>query len=197
MAGSRVPNHLFIRRLVIVPAFPLLHVRRREFPVLLRIVQPLQKSLLLLFLRNIQENFSYRDPVSRHIFLKRADIFIPVLPEMFSAKFLRNALLFQYFGMHPHHQHLFVVGPVEDSYLPPRRQAAIRPPQKIMRQFFARRLLERMDLHSLRIHAGHHVLDRAVLSRRVHPLKNQQQPPIALCVELVLHFPQQHNPLFR
>src|SRR5579859_2808016 len=54
-----------------------------------------------------------------------------------------------------------------------------------------------MDFHSLWIYAGHHVLDRAVLSRGIHGLKNQQQPPIALRIQLVLHLAQQHDSLFR
>jgi hypothetical protein len=36
-------------------------------------------------------------------------------------------------------------------------------------------MLEAEDLAALRIDAGHDVLDRAVLARRVHRLKNQQQ----------------------
>ena len=66
-----------------------------------------------------------------------------------------------------------------------------------MIQFFAGRRLKRMDVAALWIHAGHHVLDGAVLARRVHPLKDQQQRPAILSVELLLHLARQGTVLFR
>ena len=56
---------------------------------------------------------------------------------------------------------------------PPGRNRPVDPPEKIMRQFQRRRLLERSHLAALRIHAGHHVPDRSVLTARVHGLKHQ------------------------
>ena len=55
-----------------------------------------------------------------------------------------------------------------------------------MSEFFLGRRLEGKNLATLRIHTAHHVLDGAILARRVHRLKNQQQPPAILRVELVL-----------
>src|SRR6202171_6866239 len=46
--GRRVLHHLFVRLLVVVPEFTLLNIVHRKLPILLRILQPFQKSLLLL-----------------------------------------------------------------------------------------------------------------------------------------------------
>ena len=55
-----------------------------------------------------------------------------------------------------------------------------------MIEFAGTRLLERMDLAALRIDAVEHALDRAVLARGVHALKDQQQRPAILGVEFFL-----------
>jgi hypothetical protein len=44
-----------------------------------------------------------------------------------------------------------------------------------MFQLFAAWLLETEDLASLRVNARHHMADRAILARRIHALKNEQQ----------------------
>ena len=48
--------------------------------------------------------------------------------------------------------------------------------------------LEGKNLAALRIDSGHHVLDGAVFSGRIHGLKDQQQAPAVVGVELVLQF---------
>src|SRR5207245_6467001 len=50
--------------------------------------------------------------------------------------------------------------------------------------------LERYDAAALRVDAAHHVFDRAVLARRVHRLKDQQDAPAILRVQLVLQLAQ-------
>ena len=56
-----------------------------------------------------------------------------------------------------------------------------------MVELFRRRPLEGVDLAALGIDAGHDVLDRAVLARRVHGLEDEQHSPLDLGVEPVLH----------
>ena len=51
---------------------------------------------------------------------------------------------------------------------------ARRAPEKIMLQFGGARVFEAEHLAALRIDARHHMLDGAVLSRRIHRLKDQQ-----------------------
>ena len=55
-----------------------------------------------------------------------------------------------------------------------------------MVEFLGGRRLERRHLAALRIHARHHVLDRAVLAGGVHRLEDEQHGPAILRVEPVL-----------
>ena len=77
--------------------------------------------------------------------------------------------------MHPNHQHFFVIGAVEYADLPAFRKRARGAPKKIVFQLVGARLFETENLAALRIDAGHHVPDSAILAAGVHPLKNQQQ----------------------
>ena len=69
----------------------------------------------------------------------------------------------------------------------PRSGSALRgTPEKIVIQFRRTRVLEAEYLAALRIDAGHHVLDGAVLSGRVHGLKDQQHRIAVGCVVKLL-----------
>ena len=63
-------------------------------------------------------------------------------------------------------------------------------PEVIVVEFLGRRRLERVHLAALRIDAGHHVLDRAVLAGGVHGLEDEQHRPAILRVEHVLQLGQ-------
>ena len=76
--------------------------------------------------------------------------------------------------MHADDQHLLVVGSVENADLPACRQIARGAPEKIVFQFSGAGMFEAEHLAALRIDAGHHVPDGAVLSCRIHRLKDQQ-----------------------
>ena len=76
--------------------------------------------------------------------------------------------------MHPNDQHFLIIGPVEDADAAAFRQRAGGAPEKVVLQFRRTRMFEAEHLAALRIDAGHHVPDGAVLPGRVHGLKNQQ-----------------------
>ena len=57
---------------------------------------------------------------------------------------------------------------------------------RVHREILGGGRLEGVHLAPLRVHAGHHVADRAVFPRGVHCLKNQQQRPRSLGVKLSL-----------
>jgi len=59
-----------------------------------------------------------------------------------------------------------------------------------MIEFVGSRLLERMDVATLRIDALEDAVDRAVLARRVHALKDQEHRPAVLRVEFFLKIVQ-------
>jgi hypothetical protein len=56
-------------------------------------------------------------------------------------------------------------------------------PQKIVRQLFRRRCLERRHSASLRVHRAEDVSDRAVLAGGVHPLEADEERTRVLGVE--------------
>ena len=63
-----------------------------------------------------------------------------------------------------------------------------------MVQLLDRRRLEGIDLAPLRIDAGHDVLDRAVLARRVHRLEDEQRRVAVLGVQHVLQLGEALHP---
>ena len=88
--------------------------------------------------------------------------------------------------MHLDDEHFLVIGAVEDADVAAFGQVAGGAPEKIVRQFLRAGMLEAEHLAALRIDAGHDVLDRAVLARGVHRLKNQQQRITIVRVEQIL-----------
>jgi hypothetical protein len=58
----------------------------------------------------------------------------------------------QNFRMNPYNEDLLVIGPIEDPYSTPLRDASDRAPEIVMVQFFLRRRLEAVYLASLRIY---------------------------------------------
>ena len=60
------------------------------------------------------------------------------------------------------------------------------PPEIVVIQLLRRGRLEALDLAAGRIHAGHHVLDRAVFAGRVDALQDYQQGIGVLRIQLRL-----------
>src|ERR1051326_1128568 len=93
--------------------------------------------------------------------------------------------------MHAHDERLFVVAAIEDADAPALRQTLGATPEKVVVQLFRRRCFERRDFATLRIDAGHHMLDSAVFTGSIHRLKDNQHGPAILRVEFVLKLLQQ------
>ena len=68
----------------------------------------------------------------------------------------------------------------------PRRQRHRRPPKEIVIELELARCLEGGYVAALRIDAGHHMGNHAVLPRRVEPLQDDEDRPLVLGIELVL-----------
>jgi hypothetical protein len=96
--------------------------------------------------------------------------------------------------MHADHQDLLVVGPVEDADAAALGQVFDASPEIIMVELLGRRLLERHHLATLRVDAGHHMLDGAILARRVHGLEDEEHGPAVLRVEPVLQCGERLHP---
>ena len=99
--------------------------------------------------------------------------------------------------MHANDQHFLVIGSVEDADPPAFRQIARGAPQKIMLQFRGAGMFEAEHLATLRVDAGHHMLDGAVFSRRIHRLKDQQDGMAVGCVEKLLLRTELRNVFFQ
>jgi hypothetical protein len=96
--------------------------------------------------------------------------------------------------MHPNHDHVLIVGAVEDADNSRRWQSPLHPPQEMMLALLAGRLLERVILHAHGIHEPEDMLDRGSLASGVHALEDEQQAAPAtgmpLGVELLLQVRQ-------
>ena len=78
---------------------------------------------------------------------------------------------------------VLVVRAVEDPDVAARGSALMDAPEEVVRGLGRRRHLERLHVAALRIEAGEHAPDRAVLARRVEALQHEQHRAGALGVE--------------
>src|SRR5690606_9277245 len=151
---------------------------RGELPVLLRTVYAIIETFALLLLRHVQEELQDRRAVARQVTLEGVDVLVAVLPELLAVRVCTGHILsMDQLGMHPGYQHFLVVRTIEYPDPSTLGQVHHAPPEEVVIQLLRSRMLEREHLRALRIHATHHVLDRAVLSRGVHRLEDEQHRP--------------------
>ena len=185
-----VPDDVLIHRHVPRPQRALGDVAHRKFPVLRRLIQSLEKAFALFLLRDVEKEFQDHRAVAREVALERGNVLEPLLPDVLGDQLRGDLLVGKNFRMHPRHQAFFIIGAVEDADAATLRQRNRAAPQEIMIEFVGGRLLERMDVATLRIDALEYALDRAVLTRRVHALKDQEHRPAVLRVEFFLKIVQ-------
>src|ERR1035438_2663807 len=81
-----------------------------ELPVLVRLLDAREKSLALLFFRQMQEEFDDARVIAVKVALQVDDRTIAVVPNRFAViSFARQALAAQNLGMHAQDQHFLVV----------------------------------------------------------------------------------------
>src|ERR1700752_3412907 len=88
--------------------------------------------------------------------------------------------------MHPDAERFLLIAAIEDPDVPAVGQALHAAPEVIVVEILGGRRFEGMDLAALRIDAGHHMLDGAILAGGIQGLKDRQYRPFVLRVELVL-----------
>jgi hypothetical protein len=120
------------------------------------------------------------------IALEASDVSQPVVPEVGRDQLRGEFLLLKQGIMDTDYEDLLVVGAVEDADAATLGQVFDAPPEIIVVEFFSRWALERHHLAALRVDAGHHMLDSAILARRVHGLEDEEDRPAVLGVEPVL-----------
>jgi hypothetical protein len=87
MGACRAETGL-IRLHVLLPIFPLMHVRQTEFPVLVGFIDALEEPLSLLFLREVKEKLDDPGAVTVEVLFQVPDGAIPLSQMVFS---LRNS----------------------------------------------------------------------------------------------------------
>ena len=185
-----VADDVLIDRLVSRPQRALGDVPHRELPVFGRLLQPLQKALALFLFGDVEKEFQDHGAVARQIALHRGNVLEAFAPDIAGDQPSRNLLFGENVGMYPRDQAFLVIGTVEDSDPAPLRQRNLAAPEKIMVEFVRGRLLERGDRAALRIDVLEDALDRGVLARGIHPLKDHQQRPAVLGVKPFLKIVQ-------
>jgi hypothetical protein len=85
---------------------------------------------------------------------------------------------------------LLVVRPVEDADAAAGRQRPGGAPEVVVVELLGRRFPERPDVDALRVHAGHHVLDRGVLAGGVDRLEDDEHGVPARRPQQRLRVPQ-------
>ena len=99
--------------------------------------------------------------------------------------------------MNSHDQRFLVIGAVENADAPALGQADAGAPKEIVVQLGRGGGLEGKHLAALGVDAGHDVLDRTILARRVHRLENEQNGPSILRVESLLQRAEQFLAVFQ
>src|ERR1039458_5861534 len=101
---------------ILLPEFPLLDIRKAEFPVLCRLVNARQKALSLLLLREVEEELDYADSVAVEVLLQIHNRTIPVVPDLLVVmRRVRNRFAAENLGMHTDDQYLLVIGDRKDA----------------------------------------------------------------------------------
>src|SRR5215510_15781474 len=193
MIGRRISDRVLISCHVVVPVLALLDVTGRKLPVFFRLLDPFEKPFFLLLLRDVEKELANDNAITGKISLEVPDVLEALLPNVLRHQLRRQLLPLEKLSMHAHDERLLVVATVEDADATAFRQAPDATPHEIVIEILLRWSLEGKYLTPLRVDSGHHVLDRAVLPRGVHRLKDQQHRPAVLRVKHVLKVREDGN----
>src|SRR5262249_48471516 len=111
---------------------------------------------------------------------------VPAGPDVSLKGFRREPLSMEDLRMDTDNENLLIVRTVEDSDTSALRKTHGRSPEEIMVEILCARVFETEDLTSLRVHAGHDMLDRAVFPGGIHGLKYQQHGVPVVRIEQTL-----------
>ncbi len=154
-------------------------VGEAEFPVFVGRVDARTEPLRLFISRQVQKDFDDLGAVAVQVVLEVADRPVALLPEgLVVDQLIGQAVSVQHRGVDPGDEDVLVVGAVEDTDPAAFGQAAGGAPEEVVLEIVIGGLFEAEDLAALRVHAGHHMADRAVFAGDVHALKDQQQRPM-------------------
>ena len=173
MGQRAARDRILVRLGEVAPLVALLPVLDVDLPGRYRILFPLEETLLLLVLRDVEEVLEDDAAVLCEQRFEGVDRVVARLPDR---------LLHQL--VHPDDQDVLVMGPVEDGELPLPRRYPVDAPEEVMLSLLGRGHAEGHHLDASGIEPAHDMLDGAVLPRGIAPLQDEQD---AVC----LRAPQQ------
>ena len=129
-------RHCLKSRHIAFPELSLLNVGKAEFPILIRLIDPLKKALSLLVFRQVEIEFDDPRAIAVQMFFQTHNGAKSALPDgLLVERFTYNSLAAEDLGVHADDQHLLVIGSVKDADPPAFRQVSGGSPQKIVLQF--------------------------------------------------------------
>ena len=128
--------------------------------------------------------------VAHQMVFEGVDVVVAVAPELPIVLPCGQRLVIEPVLVDLHDQHVFVVRAVEDADAAALGQALHAAPQEGVIELLGARLLEAEDLTALRVDAGHHVADGAVLAGGIHRLEHDQHRVAVVGVEQLLRLRQ-------
>src|SRR5215813_712387 len=193
MLGRGISDGVLISSHVVVPILALFDVTGGKLPVFFRLLDPFEKPFFLLLLGDVEKELANDNAITSKISLEVPDVLEALLPNVLRHQLRRQLLPLEKLSMHPYDERLLVIATVEDTDAATFRQAPDATPHEIVIEILLRWSLEGKYLTTLRVDAGHNVLDRAVFPRGVHRLKDQQYRPAVLRVKHVLKLGKQRD----
>src|SRR5665213_580861 len=120
----------------------------------------------------MQKEFQDQRAVTRHVTLEGVNVLVAILPQRrIRVAAWRQVLALENRRMNPNDHEFLIVGAIENADPAAFGKDPRCTPEIVVRELGRGRDLEAMDVDTLRVYARHHVFDRAVLSRRIRPLK--------------------------
>jgi hypothetical protein len=160
---------------VSVPARPLFEIAEPELPALLRIVEPGLEALALFVAVDVEEELEDRRSFLAEQALEGVDLVVAARPDS-----LRGDV------MDPDDEDVLVVRSIEDGDLALAGRSLVHAPEEVVSRLDRCGHLERRDHATHRVERAHHVLDRAVLARRIDPLEDDENPLTSLGPDPIL-----------
>ena len=148
--------------------------------------EPLEETFALFVFRQVQEELENDRAIAGQVAFEGVDIGEAVGPEIIVDLGIGDALGFDQLRMDPDDEYVLIVRTVEDTNPPAFGYRSGISPKEVMVELLGRGMLEAVDLAALRVNARHHMLDRPVLTRGIHRLKNNENRPTICGVQPVL-----------
>src|SRR5690606_13893778 len=125
--SRRMVQQIFKYFLIADPMLTFYYIIERKLPVFLRVFHAFKKAVPLFFKRHIKKELHYGETIFPHIAFNIRNLAITDCPNILVNQFVRKRCLSEQV-MDPWCNHFFVIGSVQDTYLPSRWHAFLETP---------------------------------------------------------------------